>query len=385
VSLNNLRKKWGSTVVDDEAALNLEPAAQTADASGAAQWQWASASITLAIIAMNLLVYIVMVIRGVSWIEPTAYNLLAWGADYGPLTLGGQWWRMFASLFLHFGIIHIAFNMWVLANIGPFMESVSGRISYLILYIVAGLGGGTASLVWHPTTVSAGASGAIFGLYGALLGFLLRHRRVIAPEALQSLRKGALVFVGYNLLFGFARPEVDVAAHVGGLCTGFALGLFLVRPPSRDSSSANGRNAIAAVLGVALVAGTVLALPKPSDLLGEFKRFAGTESKSISLLNASSERWKANQLSDQQFADIIEQQILPPWRAEREAIASLKHLPAKQATLTAALVNYMDTREHGWALLAEGARSGDGAKIRQAATISKQADQLAKQLGVGGK
>jgi hypothetical protein len=292
---------------------------------------------------------------------------------------------MLFSLFLHFGIIHLAFNLWVLANIGPFIESLSGRISYLILYLVAGLGGGTASLVWHPTTVSAGASGAIFGLYGALLAFLLRHRKVIAPESLKSLRKGAFVFLGYNVLFGLARPEVDMAAHLGGLCTGFLLGLFLVRTPSQQASSANGRNAAAIGFGAALVILTLLALPKPDDLLGEVKRFEATEDKAISLFKTSSEKWKANQLSNQQFADIVEQQILPSWRAEREAVANLKHLPAKQSKLTSSLVKYMDAREDQWKFLVDGVRSGDGAKIQQSLIAGKKADQLAGQIGVDTK
>jgi len=372
-------------VAHEEALVNLEPASAQPDASDAAQRTWASASITLAIIALNALVYLVLVIRGVSWINPSAYDLLAWGADYGPRTLNGQSWRMLVSLFLHFGIIHLAFNMWVLANIGPFMESLSGRVSYLLLYIVSGLGGGAASLVWHPTTVSAGASGAIFGLYGALLAFLLSHRKVIAPEALKSLRKGALVFIGYNVLFGLARPEVDMAAHLGGLCTGFLLGLFLVRTPSQEVSSANGRNAAAIIFGAALVIVTLLALPKPDDILGEFKRFTDTEDKAISLFKASSEKWKANQLSNQQFADLVEQQILPNWRAERESVANLKHLPANQTKLTVTLVRYMDAREEEWKLLVDGVRSGDGAKIKQSLVKGKEADQLAGQIVAGGK
>jgi rhomboid protease GluP len=371
----------GGVVADEEAVINKGSASPQPEVPGATQFNPASAKVTLAIIALNVLVYLVMVIKGVSWIEPTADSVLAWGADYGPRTLDGQWWRMFVSLFLHFGIIHLAFNMWVLANIGPFMESLSGRISYMILYIVSGLGGGAASLAWHPTTVSAGASGAIFGLYGALLAFLLRHRKTIAPEALKSLRKGALVFVGYNLLFGLARPEVDMAAHLGGLCSGFLLGLFLVRPASQEASSGNGRNAAAIVLGMAMVILTVRGLPKPDDILGEFKTFADTEDKSISQFNASMEKWKSHQLSDQQFADIIEQQILPKWQAERKAVANLKHLPANQAKLTASLVKYMDAREEGWELLAGGVRAEDQAKIKQSFDKSKEADQLAGLVG----
>ena len=130
---------------------------------------------------------------------------------------------------------------------------------------------------------------------------------------------------------------------------------------------------------------TLLALPKPDDILGEFKRFTDTEDKAVSLFKASSEKWKANQLSNQQFADIVEQQILPNWRAERESVANLKHLPANQTKLTVSLVRYMDAREEEWKLLVDGVRSGDGAKIKQSLVKGKEADQLAGQIGVGGK
>src|SRR5262249_35489619 len=185
-----------------------------------------------------VLVFVLMVLKGVSAWDPTADSVLKWGADYGPLTLRGQWWRMAVSTFLHFGLIHLLFNMLVLFNIGLFMESLAGRVEFVVLYLVCGLGGSAASLAWHPSIVSAGASGAIFGLYGALLGFLFRHRGVIPGESLASLRKGALTFVGYNLLFGL-RPGVDMAAHLGGLATGFLLGLFLIQPTSTSSSSSS--------------------------------------------------------------------------------------------------------------------------------------------------
>lgn len=325
-----------------------------------------------------------MVIRGVSFFSPTATSVLNWGADYGPYTLGGQWWRMFASMFLHFGIIHLFMNMLVLANIGMFMESLSGRVSYLILYVVAGLGGGTASLFWHPTTVSAGASGAIFGLYGGLLGFLVRHRNVLNPDVLKSLRKGALTFVGYNILFGLT-PGIDMAAHMGGLVTGFLLGLFLVVPRisgrTNEKAPRSLQNLIALVIGVALVALPLFALPKPGDFQGEFNRMDATEDASLKLYNDSLEKWKVHKLTDQQFADLISQQILPKWSAERDALGKLQHLPTTEARLTAKLVKYMNTREEEWNLLAEGLRESDQSKQTQSFAKNREADQLASSMG----
>lgn len=364
---------------DQPVYLGGEPAPSQPVEATKPKINWSAASATLALIAINTLVFLVMVIRGVSFFSPTATSVLNWGADYGPYTLGGQWWRMFASMFLHFGIIHLFMNMLVLANIGMFMESLSGRVSYLILYVVAGLGGGAASLFWHPTTVSAGASGAVFGLYGGLLGFLVRHRNVINPDVLKSLRKGALTFVGYNIIFGLT-PGIDMAAHMGGLVTGFLLGLFLVVPriPGRTDENAPRylQNVIALVIGAALIALPLKALPKPDDIVGEFSRMRVTENASLELYADSLDQWKTHKLSDKQFADVLDNQILPKWRAQLSAISKLQQLPPDQRKTVASIAKYMSTREEAWTLLSEGLREGDQAKLDRSLAKNREADQL---------
>src|SRR5262249_22418703 len=201
---------------------------------------------------------------------------------------------------------------------------LAGRGSFVVLYLVCGLGGSAASLAWHPSIVSAGASGAIFGLYGALLGFLVRHRGSIAAESFASLRKGAITFIGYNLLFGL-RPGVDMAAHVGGFAAGFALRLVLIERPGHFvaaagaggvmvpsgelTPAANWRVPVAVVIGLALIVVPMVALPKPDDYLAEYKRLAAVEDKNIKLFNASVKQWRAGEINSQQYADILEKQI----------------------------------------------------------------------------
>jgi rhomboid protease GluP len=349
---------------------------------------------TIVLIALNVLGFLIMVLQGVSVFNPTADSVVRWGADYGPLTLHGQWWRMVVSTFLHFGLIHLLFNMLVLFNIGLFLESLAGLVPFVALYLVCGLGGSAASLAWHPSIVSAGASGAIFGLYGALLGFLVRHRGSIPAESLMSLRKGAFTFIGYNLLFGL-RPGVDMSAHLGGLATGFVLGLFLIQPPSTSSSSSgsgeltvsNGeltpaskwRVPAAVALGLALIAVPMIALPKPDDYLIEYKRLATLEEKDLELFNASMKQWQANQITPQKYADILEKQILPQWRAEREAIEKLK-VSQDQAATKRLLVEYLTNREQGWQLTVDGLRAHDADKLRQGERKEAEAEKVAAQL-----
>ena len=186
-------------------------------------------TITTTLIAINLLVFAAMVISGVSFSQPTPQDALNWGADYGAATIGqGQWWRLLTSCFVHFGIIHIAFNMYVLYQIGPFVQITFGRARYLIIYVAAGLSGSVISLWIHPQSVGAGASGAIFGLYGAVFGFLLRERRSLNPAVMNSIAKSAGIFILYNLVFGVMNRTTDVSAHLGGLLAGFLAGIALV-------------------------------------------------------------------------------------------------------------------------------------------------------------
>ena len=118
-------------------------------------------TITTALIAINTLVFLAMVATGISFTQPTPLDVFNWGGDYAPATVGAhQWWRLLTSCFLHFGIIHIGFNMYVLYQIGPFIEVTFGRARYLILYFIAGLAGSVTSISIHPNSVSAGASGA---------------------------------------------------------------------------------------------------------------------------------------------------------------------------------------------------------------------------------
>jgi len=349
---------------------------------------------TIVLIALNVMMFLMMVLQGVAVFNPTADSVLRWGADYGPLTLHGQWWRMLVSTFLHFGLIHLLFNMFVLFNIGLFLEGLADRIPFVVLYLVCGLGGSAASLAWHPSIVSAGASGAVFGLYGALLGFLIRHRGSIPAESLASLRKGALTFLGYNLLYGL-RPGVDMAAHFGGLATGFVLGLFLIQPPSTFGSSStssdltasggvltpasNWRVSVTVALGLALIAVPMIALPKPDDYLAEYKRLATMEEKDLALFNASLKQWQANQITPQQYADILEKQILPPWRAERESMEKLK-VSQDQAAMNRLLVEYLTDREQGWQFTVDGLRAHDADRVRRGEQKEADAEKVVAQI-----
>jgi rhomboid protease GluP len=186
--------------------------------------------ITPIVIAINLVVFVAMVATGISPFAPQIDQLLKWGADYGPQTLDSEWWRLLSSVFVHIGVLHLLLNMWCLWSLGRLAERMFGNWTFLSIYLLSGLGGNLASLCWNPSIVSAGASGAVFGVAGALVAFWHLGKVALPRSLIKRDFIGILTFVGYNLAFGFAKDGVDNAAHLGGLLVGLALGALLHRP-----------------------------------------------------------------------------------------------------------------------------------------------------------
>ena len=182
---------------------------------------------TVALVGINLLVFAGMVVTGGHPMQPTSAQLLKWGADFGPLTFGGELWRILTSNYVHIGVLHIFFNLWCLWNLGRLAERILGGWTYLFVYTACGIAGSLASLWLHPMVVGAGASGAIFGLAGALITALYLGKLPYSSQMLRGTMRSLLTFAGYNLLFGAAIPGIDNSAHVGGLVMGLALGAVL--------------------------------------------------------------------------------------------------------------------------------------------------------------
>ena len=182
--------------------------------------------ITQVIVGLNVLVFLGMVFSGVSFMSPTSQQLVTWGANFAPLSLGTQPWRILASNYVHIGIIHIFFNMWCLWNLGRLAEQIFDRWTYLLVYTASGIAGSLVSLWWHPQGIGAGASGAIFGLAGGLIAVLYLGKLPIPKAALRPILKSLIMFAAYNLFFGLV-PGIDNSAHLGGLATGLGLGAIL--------------------------------------------------------------------------------------------------------------------------------------------------------------
>lgn len=215
--------------------------------------------ITIALVSLNALVFAVMVLRGVSPFLPTPQQAIAFGADFGPFTLGGQWWRLLTSMFVHFGIVHIGLNMWCLWSLGRAAETLLGRFPYLLGYFSSGIFSSIASVYWHPMAAGAGASGAIFGLAGVLVSFVYLKK---TPASLR-INKGMIgslgSFICYNLVFGAAIPGISNAAHIGGLVMGLAVGALLPPTQTPEFSRRTRLSLVALFSGACLVASAAAA------------------------------------------------------------------------------------------------------------------------------
>ena len=207
---------------------------------------------TPAIVAICCLVSIGLLLSGGDPMQPTAQALIRYGANATPLTVSGEWWRLWASTYLHIGLIHLGFNMFVLWNLGRLVERLIGIAPFIVMYTLSGIFGSLASVYAHPQGLSAGASGAVFGVFGCLIGVLLRRSRLLPPQSVAAIRKDMLTFIVLNLLFGLLVESIDLSAHIGGLVCGVACGVGLSPPPRYPSTHNRIRRAsLTLVVGIA--------------------------------------------------------------------------------------------------------------------------------------
>ncbi|NOT69542.1 MAG: rhomboid family intramembrane serine protease [Methylophilaceae bacterium] len=225
----------------------------------------ARASITQLLIVANLLVFLAMLMGGAGfWHSPNGIQL-AWGANFGPATQDGEWWRLGSALFLHFGIVHLAMNMWALWDGGQFVERMYGHLRFLTIYFISGLAGNLLSLVVQGGhAVSGGASGAIFGVYGALLTFLWRERNNLHPGEFRWLFWAAVGFTLFSITLGFVVPGIDNSAHIGGFVTGLLSSMVLAQPLNSTQRLSAKNRWLAGSAFVVAIAILIYQIPKPA-------------------------------------------------------------------------------------------------------------------------
>jgi rhomboid protease GluP len=204
--------------------------------------------LTYSIIALNSIFFLLSVLLSGNLIDINLKILVNLGALYGPLVvLKGEWWRLLSAMFLHGGMTHILMNMVSLYIIGRGLEIYFSKTAYISIYLLSGLMGGMASLYMHTESVGIGASGAIFGVFGALAGFLLARRHQIASGGREIMKDFAAI-LGLNLLLGLSIESIDMSAHIGGLIVGL-IGGFVIAKSSKGLVLFIGMGIAALILG----------------------------------------------------------------------------------------------------------------------------------------
>lgn len=222
--------------------------------------------VSYALIAVNIIYFLIVSSYGLD-----GYTFIAFGAKTNKLLLEGDWFRLVTPIFIHGGLLHLAFNSYALWANGPLVEKLYGSARFLLIYLLSGIGGVVGSYIWqmatdHPDVPSVGASGALFGLFGLLAVFGYKYKET--PQSFQSaLRSSVLPTIVINLIIGFSVPFIDNGAHLGGLLAGALLAFAVpyIAPGGRRVSAAS--MAILAVCVLVIVLSFVGALRQTETYL----------------------------------------------------------------------------------------------------------------------
>ena len=347
--------------------------------------------VTVVLVMANGLIFAAMLIHGAGLWHAPNHIQLAWGAGFSPATRDGEWWRLGTAMFLHFGIVHLAMNMWALWDGGRLVERLYGSARFGVVFLGSGLTGNLLSLIVQgDRAVSGGASGAIFGVYGALLVWLWRARHRVHPTDFRWLFGGAAVFSAASMGLGLFIPGIDNAAHIGGLLSGALWGVMLEGglTPGRAPVDRHIRGVAAAVHGV-VVAVLVFHIPAP-DYRWQEELQARTEVREfIAADERISKRWQAilnagsrRDASFEQLAGRIESDVALEYQPSFEQLSALNLDPAAPSAVSVeVLKKYAQLRSEAAHELAEGLRTNDRRRIDRALDMARRAPYLARDAG----
>jgi membrane associated rhomboid family serine protease/antitoxin component YwqK of YwqJK toxin-antitoxin module len=285
--------------------------------------------VTLLLLAANVLyfLYFVFQYKTLSFSSPESFLAIFWSAaNFNPLTLDGDAWRLFTSMFMHWGIIHLAVNMYSLYQLGVALEETQGSWRLLILYLLTGIVGGIASLAWNVYVPSAGASGAVFGLYGFyILQLVLKHYQ--DRVALNSIIINFVIFAGVNYFVSRA-VQVDNAAHLGGFFSGACMALLQYKD----------RSLIITCVVISMLSVSAFVL-LPRDQVHYYKMYQ-------SLVELENKRTDLShqKLTDDQFADSLEVFIVQ-WENILHQLNDIPHLPEELHEDTVIIRGYITGRK----------------------------------------
>jgi len=351
--------------------------------------------ITPLLVDLNIVVFILMVISGVNILLPDSESLMLWGANLRPYTLQGDWWRLITCCFLHIGIFHLLMNMYALLYIGLILEPYLGKARFITAYLLTGVASSVCSMWWHELTISAGASGAIFGMYGVFLAMLTTN--LIEKTTRKALLVSIGVFVAYNLVNGL-KDGIDNAAHMGGLICGLFVGYGFY--PSLKSSMYEFEGYSAKKISLVIVPAVVsfacylvyIHVPVTTNKVvltqnvtenldidnyrAKMKEFESTESMALEVLKMSNETPKEQLLSE------IKNRGIYYWNESIQILneADSLDLPPDLHQRNRLLLDYCELRIKSYELLYTKVEEGTDLLQPQQEEYDKQIKEIIDQL-----
>ncbi|MCO4293781.1 rhomboid family intramembrane serine protease [Solitalea sp. MAHUQ-68] len=333
--------------------------------------------ITPIIIDLNISIFVLMVITGVSIMEPDNESLIRWGANFRPITLEGQWWRLLTNCFLHIGILHLLMNMYALLNIAVLLEPILGRTRYLAAYLLTGIVASMTSLWWHDLTVSAGASGAIFGMYGVFLAMLTTD--IIEKTTRKTLLSSITVFVAFNLIYGL-KGGIDNAAHIGGLISGLVVGYAFIPSLKRPAENKFKYSSIGLLSLLILVSSFAVYQKLPNDIAkyeAKMKEFAAMEEVALEVYHLPNDSPK------EKFLNTISEKGIVNWKKSIKLIDDIEKLdlPDEIRKKDKDLKKYCQLRLQCYELLYKAIDEDTDQYKNQLADYNAQIEAIINELG----
>lgn len=341
--------------------------------------------VTKLLVAVNLLVFAAMLVGGAGLWHSSNSVQLAWGANFGPATQDGEWWRLGTALFLHFGAVHLTLNLWALWDAGQLVERMYGHARFTCIYFASGLTGNLLSLVAHRgLAISGGASGAIFGLFGALLIFLWRERHNLHPKEFRWFFWGAAGFALASLVFGLLITGIDNAAHIGGFLSGILGGIILAQPAGRTERRfrhirllAGTTFALAIVILVNQVPVRTYRWSEEVLARKEIGQFLRDDAAITQSWQSILDKARQDGISFDELAGRIDTSVADRYEESFELLSELPPNPALPSAATVEILrHYAERRRDASRALAEGLRANRPEQIHDALEMEKQSRQL---------
>ncbi|MFB6340169.1 rhomboid family intramembrane serine protease [Saccharicrinis sp. FJH62] len=277
--------------------------------------------VTTFLAAVLLIVFLVMLLSGAHIFEPDIQSMIKWGANTKLLSFGGQFWRLITSNFIHFGIIHLLFNLYALIFVGMHLERLIGHYRLFISFMITGIVSAITTALWHDSAlVTAGASGAIFGLFGVYIAVLTTG--FVEKKLRSGLLISVIVFVAYNLLGGM-KEGIDNVAHIGGLCSGLVIG-YALYPSLKHKDSVFHEYIVGSVPVILLFVACVVVVLRSPDRLAEmdelYQEFYSHENKALKFYELDRTR------SQNEFISYIDDISIPEFEKCIEVAAKINQI-----------------------------------------------------------